>query len=457
MIDRRNERGLFGLSGQAKASLINKVLGRRDRAAHAPVEPGADAPASVGAAPAIPDAYTRFDRFPNYEKMMVPRVAAKRFGLANPFFQTHDAVAGATTQIGGRQYINFSSYNYLGLCGHPRVNKAAKEAIDRWGTSASASRLVSGERAVQRDLEKALAAHHGVEDCIVFVSGHATNVSTIGYLFGPRDLVIHDALIHNSVLQGVQLSGAHRRSFPHNDWASLDRILAEIRRQYERVLIVVEGLYSMDGDFPDLPQFIDIKRRHKAFLMVDEAHSLGVMGATGRGIAEHFGVAGRDVDIWMGTLSKTLAGCGGYIAGEQALVEHLKYAAPGFVYSVGMSPPLAATALEALRILQAEPERAQRLQQRGHLFLELARAHGVDTGLSMGLAIVPAIIRNSIKAVKLSNRLFELGINVQPIIYPAVEEGAARLRFFLSHSHTEEQIRHCVDALARELGGKARA
>jgi len=311
------------------------------------------------------------------------------------------------------------------------------EAIDRYGTSASASRLVAGERPIQRELEKALADLYEVDECIVFVSGHATNVSTIGYLFGPKDLVIHDSLIHNSVLEGIKLAGATRRSFPHNDLQALDNILADIRSQFERVLVVVEGLYSMDGDVPDLPALIDIKRRHKAFLMVDEAHSLGVLGETGRGVREHFGIAGKDVDIWMGTLSKTLASCGGYIAGERALVEHLKYAAPGFVYSVGIAPPLAAASLQALRIMLREPERVQRLQQRAHLLLQTMKAAGIDIGSAQGFAVIPAITGSSLKAARLSNQLFDAGINVQPIIYPAVEEKAARLRFF-SHQCTQK-------------------
>ncbi|MCP5279537.1 MAG: aminotransferase class I/II-fold pyridoxal phosphate-dependent enzyme [Thiobacillus sp.] len=438
-------KGLFGLSGSAKEELIGKFL---SKGKSAPAD-AHGAARSRSVAKEIPDSFCRFDSIPGYEKILLPQMAAQRFGLENPFFRVHDGVAGCTTQINGRQYINFSSYNYLGLCGHPRVNKAAKDAIERWGTSASASRLVSGERAVQRDLELALADLHGVEDCLAFVSGHATNVTTIGYLFGTKDLIVHDALIHNSVLQGALLSGAHRRAFPHNDWQKLDELLHEIRGQFERVLIVVEGIYSMDGDFPDLPRFIELKRRHKAFLMVDEAHSLGVLGQHGKGIAEHFGVNGRDVDIWMGTLSKTLASCGGYIAGEKALVEHLRYAAPGFLYSVGMAPPVAAAALEALHIMLAEPERVERLRQRGQYFLSLAREKGVDTGLSAGYSVIPAITKGSLKAAKLSNALFEKGINVQPIIYPAVEEGLARLRFFINSGHTEEQVRHTVEALGR--------
>src|SRR5690606_5587867 len=204
-------------------------------------------------------------------------------------------------------------------------------------------------------------------------------------------------------------------------------------------------------DFPDLPRFVDIKRRHKAFLMVDEAHSLGVMGKRGYGIREHFGLAGKDVDIWMGTLSKTLAGCGGYIAGESALVEHLKFLAPGFLYSVGMPPAVAAASLAALRRMQELPERVATLQARGKYFLELAKAAGIDTGSSVGLAVVPAITQSSLKAARLSAALFERGINVQPILYPAVPEKSARLRFFISCLHTEAQLRRTVDTLSLKI------
>lgn len=444
MIDK--DKNAFGLSKNAKEELIKKFLQRKSKAVQSPANLSPTKPVAHD----IPEEFTRFDRFPNYEKLLIPQVAAKRFGIDNPFFKVHDGVANNQTSIGGRQYINFSSYNYLGLCGHPRVNKAAKEAIERYGTSVSASRLVSGERPIQRELEAALADLYGVDDCIAFVSGHATNVTTIGYLFGPKDLVLHDALIHNSVLQGIQLSGAHRRAFPHNDWQTLDALLADMRGQFERVLIVIEGLYSMDGDFPDLPRFIEIKRRHKAFLMVDEAHSLGVLGQRGTGIAEHFGIGGKEVDIWMGTLSKTLSSCGGYIAGEKALVEHLKYAAPGFLYSVGIAPPVAAAALESLRIMLAEPERVQRLRSHSQLFHRLANDAGLDTGTSAGFSVIPAITHNSLRAAKLAGALFKRGINVQPIIYPAVEENAARLRFFISSMHTDEQLRYAVEALASE-------
>ena len=433
---------IFGLAADARDRLAKRFLERKPAAASAmPVV------ASTGVTQ-VSEAFCRFDRHPGYEKLLVPRVAAQRLGIANPFFKVHEGSGGATTTIDGRPYINFSNYNYLGLSGHPAVNKAAKDAIERYGTSVSASRLVAGERPVQRELEETIAAQYGAEDCAVFVSGYATNVSTIGYLFGPKDLVIHDSLIHNSVIEGIRLSGSARRSFPHNDVLALDTLLYEIRGQFERVLVVIEGLYSMDGDIPDLPRFIEIKNRHKAFLMVDEAHSFGVLGETGKGIREYFGLAGNTVDIWMGTLSKALAGCGGYIAGEQALIDNLKYAAPGFVYSVGIAPPMAAAALEALRIIVAEPERVARLQARAQTFLAYARQRGLDTGYSQGYAVVPALLGSSIKATKLSNALFERGINVQPILYPAVEEGLARLRFFISCLHSEAQIHTTVDALA---------
>ena len=432
------------LGQKAKQQLIERFLGKRAGADGA--VPQTTATRSLYRAK-VPEAFTRFDRHPGYEKMLVPKAAANRLGLRNPFFIAHDGVAGAVTRINGREFVNFSSYNYLGLAGHPAVNKAAKDAIDRYGTSASASRLVAGERPIQRELEEALAELYGVEDCVVFVSGHATNVSTIATLFGPKDLVIHDALIHNSVLEGIKLSGSTRRSFPHNDTQALDAILAEIRHQFERVLIVVEGHYSMDGDIPDLPALIDIKRRHGCFLMVDEAHALGVLGASGKGSHEHHGIAGQDVDIWMGTLSKTLAGCGGYIAGERALVEHLKYAAPGFVYSVGIAPPLAAASLAALNLMLKEPERVARLRENGQMFLKMAKECGLDAGTSQGFAIVPVITGSSLKAAKLSNRLFERGINVQPIVHPAVEEKAARLRFFLGTQHTEMQMKITIETI----------
>ena len=441
------KKGLPGLSASIKDKLIQQALERKLRQAgqeHGP----RGMPRPSARKNVIPEEFYRFDLHPGYRQLRIMNEGASRMGVRSPFFKLHEGTAGAETRIGGKTYVNYASYNYLGMSGDPIVHQAARQAMERYGTSVSASRLVSGERPIHRELERALAEVYEVEDAITFVSGHATNVSAIGYLFGPRDLILHDEFIHNSVLQGAQLSGARRLPFPHNDWAALDAILEDQRYQFERVLIVLEGIYSMDGDFPVLPRFVDIKRRHKAFLMVDEAHSLGVMGKRGYGIREHFGLAGKDVDIWMGTLSKTLAGCGGYIAGETALVEHLKFLAPGFLYSVGMPPSVAAASLAALRRMQELPERVATLQARGKRFLELAQAAGIDTGSSAGLAVVPAITQSSLKAARLSSALFERGINVQPILYPAVPEKSARLRFFISSLHTEPQLRQTIDTLS---------
>jgi len=217
------------------------------------------------------------------------------------------------------------------------------------------------------------------------------------------------------------------------------------------VLVAIEGVYSMDGDMPDLPRFIELRERHRCLLFVDEAHSLGVLGKTGRGIGEHFGVARDSVDIWMGTLSKSLASCGGYIAGSRALIDYVRYSAPAFVFSAGITPANAAAARAAVAELRAHPELVRRLQERSELFLRLARERGIDTGMSAGSAVVPCIVGNSLMCLTLSQRLAERGINVQPIVYPAVDEDGARLRFFLSSTHSEEQIRQTVDGLAEEL------
>ena len=429
-----------GLSAAEKAGLLRRLSDRRavgDRPAPK---------AHIAAASMLEE----LNSIAEYEQLRLVRAAGDMLGISNPYFRVHDGIAGPETSIGGQSFINFSSYNYLGLNGHPEVSAAAKAAIDRYGTSVSASRLVSGEREIHRELERRLAAVHGAEDCVSFVSGHATNVTVIGHLLDKGDLILHDALSHNSAVQGAQLSGAHRVSFPHNDAGAAKRLLAEHRRRHRRVLVVIEGHYSMDGDIPDLPAFTEIVRQEQAWLLVDEAHSLGVLGRRGHGLAEHFGMGPDAADLWMGTLSKTLAGCGGYIAGRKELIEYLKLSAPGFVYSVGMSPPVAAAAIAALDIMAREPERVGRLQAMSRLFLEKAKQAGLDTGSSEGFGIVPIITGSSIAAARLSDALFKRGINVQPILYPAVPEQAARLRFFLSCEHTPGQIEAAVGFLAEE-------
>ncbi len=396
----------------------------------------------------------RFDisSFPEVLKLEERLADIARMGLKNPYFQVHEGAANNRTVIDGVEMINFSSYNYLGFSGHPEVTLAAKEAIDRYGTSVSASRLVSGERPLHRRLEKGIANHIGVEDAVVFVSGHATNVTTIGHLFDSSDLIVHDALCHDSILQGIYLSGAKRISFLHGNMDDLEKILSSVRRQYRRTLLCSEGLFSMDGDICELPRLIELKKRFRCNLLIDEAHSMGVLGPSGKGIGHHYpDVNPNDVDLWMGTLSKSLASCGGYIAGSSRLIRYLKFTAPGFLYSVGMPPPNAAAAIKALDLMKRRPEIVERLRQRSSLFLKLAQGKGINTGYSIGAAVIPAIIGNSEKCMRLSQALAKRGINVQPIVHPAVEENATRLRFFISATHTEKEIRHTIDCLAEEI------
>ncbi len=392
-----------------------------------------------------------FKNLPGFAEQNLLRSAASAIGIRDPYFLVHEGDAGAETVIDGRRMANFSSYDYLGFNHHPAVRDAAKAAIDRYGVSASASRLVAGERPIHRALETALAEHYRQDGCLTYVSGHAANVATIGALIGPRDLILHDALAHNSIVMGALLSQAERRVFAHNDMAALDATLTEVRGKYERTLIVAEGLYSMDGDVCDLPTLVALKERHQAWLMIDDAHGTGTLGARGLGVFEHFDMDPRRVDIWMGTLSKTLAGCGGYIAGPGMLIDFLKHTAGGFVYSVAMPPAIAATALKALELLYKEPERVQRLRANAAVFIEAARRVGLDTGSSIGSSVVPVMTGSSVRAAALSQRLFNRDINVQPIIYPAIPERLARLRFFLSSEHSPEQIEQIVPIIASEF------
>jgi 8-amino-7-oxononanoate synthase len=374
-----------------------------------------------------------------------------RVQVANPYYLVHDGVIGRRTRVGGRELVSFSSYNYLGLSGHPMVSYAVQEAVERYGTSVSAARILSGNRALHDELDQALADLVGAEDAITLVGGHSTNVGVIGHLVGPDDLILHDALAHDSILQGCRLSGASRQPFPHQDVDALDTLLQQIRDRYRRVLIVVEGVYSMDGDVCDLPALIALKKRHGALLMVDEAHSIGVLGARGGGVGEHFGVDRGDVDVWMGTLSKSLASCGGYIAGRHELIEYFRYTLPGFIFSAGMSPPNAAAALAALHVLRQEPQRLAALHERAATFLRLARQAGVDVGTSSGTPVIPCITGDSVKALRLADTLLKNGVSVNPILYPAVKERLARLRFFVTAEHSEEDIESTVDLLARSL------
>lgn len=377
---------------------------------------------------------------------------AKAMGIRNPYFAVHEGTARDTSRVAGRDLINFSSYNYIGLSGDPDVLQQVHAAVDRYGTSVSASRVASGERPFHHELESELAACQRAEDALVFTAGHATNVTVIGHMFGPGDLVLHDELIHDSALQGIKLSGAGRRGFRHDDPAHLEQLLRELRPHQEKVLIVVEGVYSMDGDICQLPAYVALKKKYGCLLMVDEAHSFGIIGKTGCGASEHFDLGPRDVDVWMGTLSKSLASCGGWVAGRKELITWLRYTAPGFVYSAGLTPANGMAALASLRKMLAEPWRVEKLQDNARFYHAELVKRGLNTGPALGgSAVIPVVTGNSFHALMLSQRLNDQGINVQPIVYPAVADDSARLRFFLSSTHSHEQLAHTAETVGRTL------
>lgn len=368
-------------------------------------------------------------------------------------FREHLGVSGAQVAIDGRQMINYSSYNYLDLAGDQRVLDAAKEAIDNYGVSTGSGRMITGEIPIHKEFEQELCDLFGSEEAVVSVGGYSTNAFTIGYIARKQDLIIYDELIHNSALIGSKISGARRLTFPHNDINALDDLLKEHRNKYERVLVLIEGVYSMDGDIPDVPRIVEIAKRHKALIMVDEAHSMGVIGPRGLGVLDHFPeLKMSDIDMLFGSMSKSFATCGGYVAGARPVISILKHYAPGvLLYGASPTPANTAAGLASLRIMQQEPERALKLQSNAAYFIEKANAAGMDTGMSSGSGVVPIMIGSSEQALWLSVKLFESNICTYPMMFPVVPRDQARLRFFINCAHTEEHINHTIDKLSALL------
>jgi len=325
--------------------------------------------------------------------------------------------------------------------------EAAQKAIEKYGTSASGSRLIAGEKTLYIELEKAIAKWKHTDDAVVLVGGHSTNVTFVGNFCNEHDLIVYDALSHNSITQGCQLSRSDTKAFPHNDFEGLEHILRAARNKYEKILIVVEGVYSMDGDIAPIPDFVALKKKYGAFLMVDEAHSGCVIGATGGGVDEYFDLLPGDVDIKMGTLSKGLGTCGGYIAGDADLIAFLHYSMPGFMFSVGISPPLAAATLEAVKIMMEGNPKVADLQANIKYFVEGAKKRGFNTCLAKETAIVPILVGEDHDAYELSTRMLERGVFVPPAVYPAVPKHQARLRFCLTSEHKPEQLDFALDTL----------
>ncbi len=388
--------------------------------------------------------------------------ATKRFRLAgkaylehyDPFFVPTDS-ARHEAEAQGRHFVSFANYDYLGLAGHPTIKSAAAAAIETFGVGALASRLVGGERSTHKQFERELAEFIGVESILTLVSGYLTNVSTISHIIGSQDAILIDELSHNSIVSGTKGASGTTITFRHNDLDHLDFLLREKRDSFRHVLIVAESLYSMDGDVADLARLVEIKEKHKAWLLIDEAHSIGVLGQDGRGLCEYAGVDPAQIDLIIGTLSKTFASCGGFVGGSAPVIDWLRYTLPGFVFSVGLSPVITAAAQTALHLVQKETWRLEKLRRNAELFVEFAHEAGLDTGPAVGRGVVPILFSDSYETVAASQHLMANGYYVPPIFQIGVPKNQPRLRFFLSAAHTEDEIRGVIGLLARRPSRQA--
>jgi glycine C-acetyltransferase len=366
------------------------------------------------------------------------------------YLQPLEELDGAWVTTGGRRMLNFASYSYLGLLGHPKIEAAAQEALALYGTGTHGVRLLAGTLPLHNELEETIARFKGAEAAIVYSSGYVTNLSTVSALVGRNDVVICDKFNHASIVDGCLLSGAKFLRFRHNDMASLERRLQQADPEAGK-LVVVDAVFSMDGDIIDLPEVIRLCRKYGALLMVDEAHSLGVLGETGHGIEEHFGLEDV-VDVKMGTLSKTIPSVGGYIAGSQELITYLKHVARGFYFSAALPPAQVAAAKASFEVMKKDLERLKLLQRNVAFFLSGLKARGFDT-LNSETPIVPIICGADERAFQMAKLCQEENIFVLPVPSPAVPVGLARLRANVTAAHSEEDIAHALGVF--EKAGKA--
>jgi 8-amino-7-oxononanoate synthase len=357
------------------------------------------------------------------------------------FFVPQRKIGNGRALSQGKEMINFSSYDYLGLGDILEIREQAREAISKYGTSLSATRTVGGEIDLYDKLESEIADFVGTEAALLFVSGYLTNLAFLGYVVGQNDLVLHDDLSHNSMINGIRLSWAKRLSFKHNDPDHLNSLLVQYRKTAEVCLIAIEGVYSMDGDIARLPEILEVARHHNCDIFIDEAHSFGVLGRNGRGILEHFSIPHDSDIVLMNTVSKSLASVGGFIASDKPLLDAVRYQAPGAsLYCAPMPPAQTAATLAAVRTLKAHPELPARARERATLFKDELTKYGLDTGLSNGSAVVPVLTGSSYTAVKLSSMLRERDIIAYSVFYPVVPDNLARVRFFISAAHLEEDL-----------------
>ena len=356
-----------------------------------------------------------------------------------------EMLPGAKVLVKGRVMGMYASYSYLGLIGHPRINQAAKQAIDRYGTGTHGVRSLAGTLGVHQELEETIANFRGAEAAVTFSSGYATNLTVISTLLGRNDYVISDKLNHASIVDGCMMSGAKFLRFRHNDMEALEIRLQQIPEGSTK-LVVADSVFSMDGDILDLPKVVELCHKYNAWLMIDEAHSVGVLGKTGRGIEEHFGIPGS-IDIKMGTLSKTIPAVGGYVAGKKDLINFLRHGSRAYIFSAALPPAVAAAAKTAFDVILDEPWRVEKLRKNSQQFIAGIKSHGFDT-LFTETAIVPVICGGDELAFMMTRDVQRKDVFVLPVVSPAVAPGLARLRATVTAAHEENEIAHAIEIIA---------
>lgn len=361
--------------------------------------------------------------------------------------QALERKSGPRVYLNGRPFRMISSYDYLGLIGHPAIESAAVEAINRYGTGTGGVRLLTGTTDLHWLLEKELAAFKGTEAALTFSSGYLANLAVVSTLCGPSDRIIIDSKAHRSIVEACRLSRVPTDRFDHNSLSSLEKMLKKTPRG-RRTLIIIEGIYSMDGDICRLPEIIELKKKHEAYLMVDEAHSFGVLGSKGRGVDEHFKAEPSDVDIWMGSLSKAIPSNGGFIAGSKDLIIFLQHAAAPFIFSAALSPAAVAAACEALRVIEKEPERLAKLHHNAVFLRDRLQGLGFDTGVSES-PVIPVILGDEEKTLRITRQIFALGIIATPVLTPAVPQGGARIRLCATAAQDESFLNDIVEGFRK--------
>ncbi|MFZ2360647.1 MAG: glycine C-acetyltransferase [Anaerolineae bacterium] len=367
--------------------------------------------------------------------------------------RTLDSPQGAWLVVDGKKVLNFCSNNYLGLANHPRVVQAAKDAIDRYGVGPGAVRTIAGTMTLHETLERKLAEFKGADAAITFQSGFSANVGAIPALIGDNDLIISDRLNHASIIDGTRLTKAARTIYEHADPASLRDVLEMSYGQYERLFIITDGVFSMDGDIAPLPQIVELAEEFSAITIVDDAHGEGVLGRGGRGIVDHFGLHGR-VDVEIGTLSKAFGVVGGIVAGSQTLVDWLKQRGRPILFSSAMTVPDVAACIEAVDILSESTELVDRLWDNARTFKAEMQRLGFDIGRSQ-TPITPVILGEERLAQQFSKRLYEEGVFGTAITFPTVPRGMARIRVMISAAHSKEDLDAGLavfSKVGRELG-----